>query len=207
MKKDLFKLQLFAEDGQPTEAPAEPTEDSKESSGKKDSKPEAAKPAAKYTDEDVDRILNQKFAKWQQQKEKEVDEAKKLERMDAQQKAEYERDQLQKELDDLKHKATIADMTATARKMLVAEKVNISDELIGVLVSTDAEETKNNIESFVTMFNEAVESAVKDRIKGTTPTKGSRPGTTTMTKEEILNIKNPDLRQQKMLENRELFGL
>lgn len=206
MLKELFNLQLFAEEGG-TDAPA-PADTSTEENGKaKGSEPTAEKTGAKYTDEDVDRILNQKFAQWQKKQEKAVDEAKKLERMDAQQKAEYERDQLQKELDELKKKAAHADMTATARKMLSESNISIPDEIVGVLVSTDASETKTRIESFSKAFNEAVEKAVKERIKGTTPKMGSGTPSSKMTKEEIINIKNPELRQQKMLENKELFGL
>ena len=33
---------------------------------------------AKYTDDDLDRILNRKFAEWQKKKDKEVDEARRL---------------------------------------------------------------------------------------------------------------------------------
>ena len=33
---------------------------------------------AKYTDDDLDRILNRKFAEWQKKKDKEVDEARGL---------------------------------------------------------------------------------------------------------------------------------
>lgn len=205
MLKKLFDLQLFAEDGG-TEAPTTETP-STDNGDVKDSDTTAAKAGAKYTDEDVDRILNQKFAQWQKKQEKAVDEAKKLERMDAQQKAEYERDQLKKELDELKQKAAHADMTATARKLLSEENISIPDEIVSVLVSTDAAETKTRIEGFSKAFNEAVEKAVKERIKGTTPTRGSGPSSSKMTKEEIMKIKNPDLRQQKMLENKELFGL
>lgn len=202
--KDLLKLQLFA-DETPTQGATEPNEGSKEQKGT--TQPEtASSKELKYSDEDVDKILNQKFAKWQKQQEKAVDEAKKLERMDAQQKAEYERDQLQKRLDELTEKNTIAEMTATARGMLEAENIRVSDTLIRSLVSKDAEETKSNIETFTKAFKTAVDNAVKERLKGTTPSKGSKSVSGGMTKAEILAIKNPELRQQKMLEHRELFN-
>ncbi|MDY5842307.1 MAG: DUF4355 domain-containing protein, partial [Peptoniphilaceae bacterium] len=57
-------------------------------------KPEPnARTVAKHSDEDLDRIINAKVAKLMEKQEKKISEAKKLAEMDAQQKAEYERDQ------------------------------------------------------------------------------------------------------------------
>ncbi|MGI6722575.1 MAG: capsid assembly scaffolding protein Gp46 family protein [Anaerovoracaceae bacterium] len=76
--------------GQTGDAPDAANEQQQETEHGKDDKE-----APKYTDKDVDEIVNRKRAKWQEQQQKAVDEAKKLAQMDAQQKAEYERDQLQ----------------------------------------------------------------------------------------------------------------
>lgn len=201
MEKRYFELQLFADDGagepqQQQQQQAEP---------KKDPEP-AKKQEAKYTDEDVDKLFNKKFAEWEKKKQKEVDEAKKLAEMNAQQKAEYERDQLQKELDSLKKKDALAEMTKTARKMLKDEGVNIPDELLAVMVTTDAEKTKVAVDGFAKAYKEAVEEAVKERLKGAPPKKGTGGGPAAMTKEQIMAIKDPAQRQAKMLEHRELFN-
>lgn len=166
----------------------------------------AKKVDAKYTDKDVDDIINKKFAEWEKKKQKEVDEAQKLAEMNAQQKAEYERDQIQKELDALKKKDALSEMTKTARKMLKEEDIAISDELLAVMVTTDAEKTKAAVDGFAKLFKDAVESAVKERLKGAPPKKSSAGGPASMTKEQIMAIKDPELRQKKMLENRELFN-
>jgi hypothetical protein len=73
------------------------------------------------------------------------------------------------------------------------------------MVTTDAEETKAAVDAFAKAFKDAVESAVKDRLKGEPPRKGTG-GAASMTKEQILAIKDPELRQKKMLENRHLFN-
>lgn len=198
MEKRKFNLQLFAEG---TEVP-EAKEEHKKSDEPTVKEPEDEK---KYSDKDVDEILNKKFAKWQEKQQKAVDEAKKLAEMNAQQKAEYERDELQKQLDEYKRKDSIAEMTKTARKMLSEEGVGISDDLLAMMVNTDAEQTKAAIDGFVKAFKDAVESAVKERLRGETPRKGTGT-TTTMTKEQIMEIKDPELRQKKMLEHRELFN-
>ena len=200
-----FDLQLFADDPAPDTGSAEgaeapegkPPEDKPE-------KPEQGK--KRYTDEDVDDIINRKFAEWQKKQQKAVNEAKKLAEMNAQQKAEYERDQLQKELDDYKRKDSLAEMTKTARKMLSESGITASDDILSVLVTTDAEQTKAAIDSFSKTFQAAVEAAVKERLRGEPPRRGSGGGATPMTKEQIMKIRDPELRQKKMLENKELFN-
>ena len=196
MKNKAFNLQLFAEPSEPK--PSEPTAEPKE--------PTEPTGEKKYTD-DVDKILNKKFAKWQAQQDKAIKEAEKLATMDAKQKAEYEKEQMQKELDEYKRKDALASMTNTARNMLADANISVSDELLSVMVTTDADETKAAIDAFKEAFNSAVEKAVKEKLKGEPPTKGGTPNPTpTLTKEQIMAIKDPELRQKRMLENKELFN-
>ena len=206
MKKHLLDLQLFAEDGgangSEDQEPANSTTETKEAEGKENE----PKPEKKYSDDDVDKILNKKFAEWEKKKQKEVDEAKKLADMNAKEKAEYERDKLQKELDALREKDSLSEMTKTARKMLSESGITASDDILSVLVTTDAEQTKAAIDSFSKTFQAAVEAAVKERLRGEPPRRGSGGGAAPMTKEQIMKIRDPELRQKKMLENKELFN-
>lgn len=204
--KKLFDLQLFADDADNIGTDNQ-TDDSKadKTDTNTDSKSDDKKDDKKYSDKDLDRIINQKFAKWQKEQDKAVNEAKKLADMNAQQKAEYERDKLQKELDSYKKKDAIAAMSREARKMLSDENISIDDNLLSFIVSDDAEATKKAVNGFAKAFSEAVEKAVKERLKGDSPRRGT--GTQgTMTKEQIMAIKDPELRQQKMLENKHLFN-
>lgn len=207
MKKRIA-LQLFADDPA-TAAAAEPTTTEPAA---EPAKPEPAPKAkvdppaqAKYTDKDVDDILNRKFAEWQKKQQKAVDEAQKLATMNATQKAEYERDQLQKELDQLKRVSALSEMSKTARKMLSDSGIVIEDDLLSVMITEDAETTKAAVDGFTKMFTEAVEAAVKERLKGEPPRKGSG-GAASMTKDQIMAIRDPELRQKKMLENKHLFN-
>lgn len=197
-------LQLFADDGVAAGEAAATTE--KQPNGPEVEPKADPKQQAKYTDYDVDRIVKQKHAEWKNQQQKAVDEAKKLAEMNAQQKAEYERDQLKKELDDLKRKDALAEMTKTARKMLNEKNINVSDELLAMMVTPDAGETKKAIDGFAKLFTDHVESAVKERLKGEPPRRGSSGGVTAKTKEQILAIRDPELRQKEMLAHRELFN-
>lgn len=177
--KKLINLQMFADDPATDSNASAPGTVEKQDEGKAtaDTGKEATKTEAKYTDADLDRIIDEKFAKWKKQEEKNVEEAKKLAEMNATQKAEYERDKLQKELDELKHKDAIAEMTKVARKMLSEKDINIPDELLSMMVTTDAKETKTAIDGFAKLYKDAVEAAVKARLRGETPRVGTGSAT------------------------------
>lgn len=81
--------------------------------------------------------------------------------MNAQQKAEYERDKYQKELAEYKTREALSKMSSTARKMLAEQEISVSDDVIAMLVSADAEETNAAIKGFAEAFNSAVTAAVK----------------------------------------------
>lgn len=168
-------------------------------------KPEPnARTVAKYSDEDLDRIINAKVAKLMEKQEKKISEAKKLAEMDAQQKAEYERDQFKAQIEELLREKTRGEMMTTARAMLAEKEVHLGDDLLGMLVTEEAESTKQNVESFLALFSAAVEDAVKDKLRRKTPAKMS--GSAKLTKEEIFAIQDPGKRRRTIAENMDLFN-
>lgn len=162
-----------------------------------------SKDTKKYSDADVDEIINKKFAKWQKEQEKKISEAEKLAGMNAQEKAEHERDILQKELDELKRANSIAEMEKTARTMLHDDGVNVPDEVVSSLIAEDADNTKAKVEAFSKAFKEAVQDAVKEALKGKAPSNGK--GGSTLTKADILKITNRAERQKAIAEHIDLF--
>ena len=69
----------------------------------------------------------------------------------------------------------------------------------------DADGTKAAVEAFSTMYKEAVQNAVKDALKGKPPKAGNGGDKPPMTKEQILEVKNPSERQKLIAENITLF--
>ena len=157
----------------------------------------------KYTDADVDEIVSKRLAKWEKQQAAKVEEAAKLAEMNAQQKAEYERDKVQKELDEYKRRDTANAMVAESRRQLSEQGITVSDDILARLVGETAEETKASVDAFSTAFTAAVEDAVKKQLAGKAPAAGV--ATKTMTKEEILAIKDPIARQAAIRDNIGLF--
>lgn len=201
--KDYLR-QIFAEDGGSDGADDNGAKGGNPGADDKGGKAEPDnKDTKKYSDADVDEIINKKFAKWQKEQEKKISEAEKLAGMNAQEKAEHERDTLQKELDELKRANSIAEMEKTARTMLHDDGVNVPDEVVSSLIAEDADNTKAKVEAFSKAFKEAVQTAVKDALKGKAPATGK--GGSTLTKADILKITNRAERQKAIAEHIDLF--
>lgn len=152
-----------------------------------------------YTDAEVDEIINKRFAKWQKEQDRKVEEAKRLEQMNAEEKAKYERDALQKELDQLKAEKAHAELAKTAKTMLTqALDVQPQDGLVDALVKETAEATSDAVKGFVTLFNDYF----KLKVSGSEPKKG---GTSALTREQIFAIKDPNQRLKAIEENMDIF--
>lgn len=202
-----YLRQIFAEDGGNDGADDKGAKGGNPGADDKGGKNDGAEPdnndTKKYSDAEVDEIINKKFAKWQKEQEKKISEAEKLAGMNAQEKAEHERDTLQKELDQLKRANSIAEMEKTARTMLHDDGVNVPDEVVSSLIADDADNTKAKVEAFSKAFKEAVQTAVKDALKGKAPATGK--GGSTLTKADILKITNRAERQKAIAEHIDLF--
>ncbi|BCZ26367.1 hypothetical protein EUBC25_04540 [Claveliimonas bilis] len=127
----------------------------------------------KYSIKEVDELIKRKKAEWEKQKRKDDDEAKKFAKMNAQEKAEYKQQQLEKRIQELEDEKTLAGMRDEARKQLSEKGINISDNLLEFMVSKDAEKTKKAVDSFAELFNAAVNEAVKGKARQTTPREGN----------------------------------
>ena len=152
----------------------------------------------------IDTAVSNAQKKWKDIHDDKLSEAEKLAKMTNEEKAAYRMSQMEKELNAFKEKDTLAEMSKTARKMLSEEDINIPDELLSHLVSTDAEDTKNTVQAFVKLFKDAVQDAVKDKLKGNPPKRGTG-GKGTVTRDQILAIKNPSERQRMIAEHMDLF--
>ena len=158
---------------------------------------------AKYTDDDLDRILNRKFAEWQKKKDKEVDEARRLASMSEEEKTKQKQADMERQLNELLSEKNRSEMMATARSILSERNIHADDALISLIVSEDAESTKKSIDAFANMFQKAVNKAVKDALKGEPPKTGTGKGG--YTKEDILKVANRAERQRLIAANMDLF--
>ena len=179
--KDFLMLQLFADDRNGSDGSGgtggsggsgsdgsggDGNNDDDDSGDDDDDDPDGEK---KYSVKEVDELIKRKKAEWEKQRKKDDDEAKKFAKMNAQEKAEYKQQQLEKRIQELEDEKTLSGMRDEARKQLSEKGINISDNLLEFMVSKDAEKTKKAVDSFAELFNSAVNEAVKGKARQTTP--------------------------------------
>ena len=140
--------------------------------------------APKYTDADVDRIIDQKFAKFKIELEKKdeeraqaVAEVEKLAKMDAEEKATYEQEQqrkkyeeMQAKLAELEQQSAYNAMSKQAATMLAKEKITVDDAVLNMVVNAnDAEQTQSNIKAFSKLVRDQVAAGIKAALAGEPP--------------------------------------
>ena len=195
-------LQLFADGGDGADGGDDDGGDPGEDDPADD---DDQKKGKKYTDEEVDALIERKFAEWQKKNEKrqtKKDEAERLRNMSDQERKDHEMEDLRQQVAALQKKETMSKMSTTARNMLAAKGIMVGDDLVAMLVSEDADATKSAVDSFINAFQDAVNRAVKDELKGETPRKGGAPK---LTKDQIMKVKDRAERQKLIQENMDLF--
>lgn len=191
MKKHLFDLQMFAEEAAAesaeetaTNAPGASTEPENTTSDNKPGTEETGSTLKKYDDADVDKIIKQKKAEWQKAQKKAVEEAEKFAAMNAEEQANYKAEQEKERADkaeqriaELEAEKAVAEMTKTARKMFADKGYNaVPDDVLAVLVTSDAAKSKAAIDSFIPFLDDFVENRVKERLRGDVPRAGTAAG-------------------------------
>lgn len=139
----------------------------------------------KYTDADVDAIIDKKFAKWKSEQEAKENEAKKLRQMNEAQKAEYEQEKQRAYIAELEAKINRSGLEREASKMLSEGGIAVDDKILGLVVKDTAESTQEAVESFVALVNELADKKVSEKLKGKTPKKMEDTTAGEITKEQF----------------------
>ncbi|BBJ34138.1 head scaffolding protein [Staphylococcus phage SP276] len=160
-----------------------------------------------YTEEEFNKRLHDELSRRMKQKEKEkqeaVEEAAKLAKMNKDQKAEYEREKLESELKQLRAEKAMNEMRSEARVMFKDKDIDVSDELLDIVVSDSAETTKNNVDNLTKILDEMVQKKVQETLRQNSPKSFSKSG---LSRDEILAIKDDSERQSAIAQNMHLFN-
>ena len=157
-----------------------------------------------FTQEDVDQIIKDRVAREKKSKEDAVKEAEKLAKMNKDQKAEYEREQMQKELDLYKAKEARNEMKKHAGDVFKQNEITPNDELLELVTADTADQTQANVQAFNDVLNNMVKEQVQAKLYQGTP-KNYSNGSGGVTRESIMNIADDSQRQQAIAQNRHLF--
>ena len=157
-----MKLQFFAEPKEPQEPENHPEELSLDDVMEKFSvddilaRPELAKGIQSRIDSTVTKALNTARTKWEQEQLDNMDEAKRLEKMSAEQREKYQ-------FEKFEHEQLVV---ATGKELL---KRGLDSSFASYLTGTNAEDTNAKIDSFEQLFNSAVTNATNKKMQGEPP--------------------------------------
>ena len=150
-----------------------------------------------FTQAELDKILNKKFAQWQKKTEEAKIEAERKAKLTEAEKLAEER----KEFEAMRKQFEYEKRANSTAKILASN--NLPIEFSDFLIAETDEATTQRVDLFKNAFNEAVEKLVNERLKGSVPKVG------TSTKKEITKeqFKKMDLaqRQKLFMENKELY--
>jgi uncharacterized protein (DUF885 family) len=196
-----MNLQFFAEDTGSNGGGDNPDNTTTEETVEETEKvQETTEPEKKYSDDDVNKIVDAKFAKWQAELEKKEDEAAKLAKMDEKEKSDYEKQKLKKEIDDLKREKTLVEMSQRATSMLADKGINASEGILSFVVKDTAEGTSENVKAFVDLIEverEVIKTDFEKRLGSKLPLDGTTSITLSrgaqMAKEANNQTKKPEI--------------
>ena len=165
-------LQFFAEqgdegsDGAPNTESEQPN-DSEEKQGEQQAKT--------FTQEEVNKIVSQRLERQKEQLKAKEDEAKKLSRMNAEQKANYELEKANKRAEEAAAKLARYEMRDSAKQMLADGGFNNADNSLLDLVVTDtAESTQENVNVLLSAIETIREDERNKLLAGKTPKVGGK---------------------------------
>ena len=150
-----------------------------------------------FTQEELDKILNKKFAQWQKKTEEAKLEAERRAKLTEAEKLAEER----KEFEAMKKQFEYEQRVNSTSKVLASN--NLPIQFADFLIAENDEATTQRVDLFKNAFNEALEKAITERLKGRTP-KISTNKSVEVTKEQF-NKMDLVQRQKLFVENRELY--
>jgi hypothetical protein len=155
-----------------------------------------------FTQEDLDKILNKKFAQWKKKEEETKEEAAKLAKMSEQERQEALFEKQVKEFEETKKAFENEKLLNETTRQLAAK--NLPVQFAGWLKGADAESTLENIKVFEAKFSEALENKVNEHFKKPVP-KLSHNNEQIITK-EVFNKMSYSERVNLLNTNKELYN-
>lgn len=125
-----------------------------------------------FTRAEIGKMLSAERSKWEAEQEAKDNEAKKLAKMNADEKQKYQLDQREQELANREKAIARKELTAEARAMLSERDLPV--ELVNVVDLTSAETVSESITSIQKAWEESVQKGVSERMKGSAPIKNAQ---------------------------------
>ena len=154
-----------------------------------------------FTRAEIGKMLSAERSKWEAEQEAKENEAKKLSKMNADEKQKYQLDQREQELADREKAIARKELTAEAKAMLSERDLPV--ELVNVVDLTSAETVSESVAVLQKSWEQAVQKGVQEKLKGKAPINHAPTVNDELTVEEFramgyksrneLFLKNPEL--------------
>lgn len=168
----------------------------------------APKEKTLFTDkqqEHLNSLISETIKRERERAEKLVDEAKKLQQMDATEKAEFERKKLEQERDDAIQQVQRFQLGATATSHLISEGLTADNTTLEFVIRNSEAETVAAVGAFAKQVRDQAQKLLAKQLSGTPPKTTPKPGATTLTREDINKVSDPVERQRLIADNPHLY--
>ena len=157
-----------------------------------------AKEEKTFTQAELDKILNKKFAQWQKKTEEAKIEAERKAKLTEAEKLAEER----KEFEAMRKQFEYEKRVNSTSKVLASN--NLPVEFADFLIGDTDEATTQRVDLFKSAFNEAVERLVNERLKGSVPKVSTGTKNNTISKQDFRSMSYKE-KMDLYNNNKELF--
>lgn len=155
-----------------------------------------------FTKDEVEQMISDRIKREREKAEADKAEAKRLAKMNADQKKDYEIDKQTKRAEEAEQKLARYEMQGQARKMFEESGVNVNDDDLSLVVTSEAETTQDNVNKLIAFAKRIREDVKNEMLTGKTPkTNGNVAKNVTQSQFDLMSSKqkaelyqeNPDL--------------
>ena len=155
-----------------------------------------------FTKDEVEQMISDRIKREREKAEADKAEAKRLAKMNADQKKDYEIDKQTKRAEEAEKKLARYEMQGQARKMFEESGVNVNDDDLSLVVTSEAETTQDNVNKLIAFAKRIREDVKNEMLTGKTPkTNGNVAKNITQSQFDLMSSKqkaelyqeNPDL--------------
>lgn len=155
-----------------------------------------------FTKDEVEQMISDRIKREREKAEADKAEAKRLAKMNADQKKDYEIDKQTKRAEEAEQKLARYEMQGQARKMFEESGVNVNDDDLSLVVTSEAETTQDNVNKLIAFAKRIREDVKNEMLTGKTPkTNGNIAKNITQSQFDLMSSKqkaelyqeNPDL--------------
>lgn len=155
-----------------------------------------------FTKDEVEQMISDRIKHEREKAEADKAEAKRLAKMNADQKKDYEIDKQTKRAEEAEQKLARYEMQGQARKMFEESGVNVNDDDLSLVVTSEAETTQDNVNKLIAFAKRIREDVKNEMLTGKTPkTNGNVAKNITQAQFDLMSSKqkaelyqeNPDL--------------